>query len=123
MSSHASGRRRRREEYEKLLRILDYQTATTDSNQPALLSRMELRNAATNAGMDRETMKKRLRAAVENGHVLEWHGEFALVTEEKIEAVRDQEIAAENQRKMLIGKCNIILQQHRKDEEEAGEDG
>lgn len=68
--------------------------------------------------MDKGDVKMRIQAAIENGDLLEWHGQLALIDEASIEAVRDEEIAAGVTRTKLVGKCNGILQDLRGDDDE-----
>ena len=105
-------RRERRGEYRRVLRIVEYNTG---GPQPAMASTSSIRTVAGHAGMDNDVVTKRIRAAVENGDLLEHEDRVALVDEASIEAVRDEEVAAENTRKPLVGKCYCLLQDLRGD--------
>lgn len=113
--STSESRAQRREQYEKILRIVEHQTG---GKQSALAPKTSIRITAAHAGMRKEDARKRIQAAIENGDIFEWHGQVALVDEPSIEAVRDEEIEADITRKRLIGKCNGILQNLRDDGEE-----
>ena len=105
-------RARRRGEYRKVLRIVEYNTG---GPQPAMASTSSIRTVAAHAGMDNDVVTKRIRAAVENGDLLEHEDRVTLVDEGSIEAARDEAIEAEPTQYELVGECNVLLQDLRED--------
>lgn len=101
-------RKERRDEYHKLLRIIEYNTG---GKQPALISRTSLYVVASNAGMDRGHVADRLQAARENGDVLESNGKLALATEKSLRAVVGEENQADHPRPQLIERCAAMLEE------------
>lgn len=112
-------RKKRRITYERVLGMIDAQTS---QSQPALVGRGSLFAAVSHSNLEREQAEKALQAAIENGDVIDWHGSYALATEESLLRVIETEVSSDFPRKLLIGKCNRMLTEARRGAREGADD-
>jgi len=123
MSGEQLTRDERREEYYRLLSIVDAQTSKA---QPAMASKTSITTIASRIGLEWE---KRLKAAVENEDLLAYDGRVCLADREAIldrlpheddpdilRALVVAEAGTANPRTELIGDINTRLQEVTDDE-------
>lgn len=101
-------RARRKETYERVCRIVAYNTG---GPQPPMAALYSVKTIASHAGLDAGQVDRAIRAARENGDLLvDPAGErVACCDGESLRAVIDAEVARAEPRPELIGACNRRL--------------
>ncbi len=106
MTRHETTRAERRDEYHRVLNIVD---ANTGGKQPAMASVASITQIATDIGVTEPG--KRLRAAVENDDVVTVGSRVCLAEPEAIRAAIEEEADREHPREDRIGWLNQVLQE------------
>lgn len=98
--------------YDRVVETLRQQTG---GSQPAAIAEAHLRQVCCSSGsLDVRSdgggsYESALRAAIEQGDVVEWHSQLVLAEEELLRAAIEEEVEAEITRKAWIGTLNTAL--------------
>ena len=114
MSDNNLTRRERREQYERVLSIVDHNSGGKQRPMAALY---EVRTIAGDAGIGYKDVKKRLTAGVKNGDLVIVESRVCLADEEAIRAAVRYEGGREHIRQDRLGKLNTALQEVTDDDE------
>lgn len=87
MSDAETTRAERKEQYERILRIVAKNTGGPVEPQDATISPTYVLQPATQIGMSPDEVRKRLQAGVENGDLVCYRGEYAIRDEESLRKV------------------------------------
>lgn len=99
-------RKDRRERYEKVLRIVEYNTG---DGGPPLAGIEQVTLIASYSGIGPADTRKAIQAAVSNGHLLRARGRVALTNEDSIRTVRDAERNRDAPNQRLLDWCTDRL--------------
>ena len=103
---------RRKEAYHKVLGVVEHNTG---GKQPAMVSRTTVRQIASTSGFSASESKTAIRAAVENGDLITWHGKLFRTDEPSLLAILETERESDTPRRGLIARCNKALAEVRDD--------
>ncbi len=106
-------RRDRREQYERVISIVDH---NTDGKQRPMAALHEIRTIAGYAGIDVEDVDKRLQAGVEQGDLVIVGGRVCLAEEDALRTAAAYEAEREHLRQDRLGAINTALQEAVDDE-------
>jgi len=101
-------RRKRRDQYDRLLAIVDHNTG---GKQRPMATLHETRTIAGYAGIDVDDVDKRLQAGVEQGDLVIISGRVFLGEEDALRAAAAYEGEREHLRKGRLGAVNTALQE------------
>lgn len=113
-------RQARRDRYEAILRVVDYQTGGPDTALPAGVRATTIGQNRTHAGEDWQDVESALQAAVEHDDLLRYrdrdgHVRYTRRTVDGLQALVATEAQHEHPDQDLIARCNRILQALRRD--------
>lgn len=80
-------------------------------------SRGHLRQEASKSSheFDRDAVDAAIEALIESGDLIGWHGPIALADTERLREIIERERESEFTRKLLVGKCNQLLVERRRE--------
>lgn len=103
--------------YKLLLRVVDYQTGGPDETLPAMVSGGSLYGTLVSKGdLSHEQADTARRAALQNDDLLKWPGpegrdRYALVEDDALRDVIEEQANRENPDRELIATCNKLRTQ------------
>lgn len=111
----AQSGRSSKEIYEKVLRVVDYQTTGPDGDLPAGVKESSLYTVlVANGDLEHSAADRARRAALENGDLLRWRGpegrvRYAVVEEDAPRDVIGEQNTRENLNEELVMRCKQLI--------------
>lgn len=106
-------RQQHRQEYEHVLRMIEYNTG---GPQPAMMDFRSLMTIVRHSTLEGEDALDRLQIAQDRGEIITYQTDclrVALATEESLRAIIEEQAASEHPDEELIGECNKRRQELR----------